>query len=249
MISRTRKSLITHFGHFSGYLFRGIAVAAMASALLLTASTPSKALTFNWSFVTAGDSDNVGQTVSGLISGLHEGDNYGSELDDLYVRVTDTPTGELLLDDWAFDSLTDPATTIAFTVTGGVMTFANAAFFIGGDHKGPELYFTLNDSFIGWYAPMLADRNIPVYWYRDNSDSTEFSIRKYYEIHLDLSWAQAPLASDGQRFITAAAFNTAPTSFVAAPEVPLPAALPLFAAGLSAMGFVGWLKRKALSAA
>lgn len=33
------------------------------------------------------------------------------------------------------------------------------------------------------------------------------------------------------------------------PEVPLPAALPLFAAGLGAMGFLGWRRRKAAVAA
>jgi hypothetical protein len=250
MMRCARTFLIPHFKHLAGFQFRGIATAVVAIGLLMMVATPSMALTFSWSFVTTGDSDNVGETISGLIAGLHEGDNLGSELDDLYVSVTGTPTDGLLLDDWGFYSLTDPTTTVAFTVTGGVMTFANAAFFIGGDLLGPELYFSLNNT-VGWYSPMLADRNIPVYWYAGWGDNTAFTPRAYYTLNpdLNLSWAQLSLTDDGKRFIEAAKFNNATTSFAPAPEVPIPAALPLYAAGLGAMGFFGWRKRKAAPAA
>ncbi len=229
-----------------------LASAVAGAVLLMASATSSNALTFNWSFFSAGDADNFGGEVKGWISGLHEGTNDGSGVT---VAVTGTPTGDLIRSDWEFYGITNPSTHPAFTVTGGVLTQANAAFFTPGtdpltglDLIGPELYFSLNDT-LGWYSPMLADRNLGTdgtYWYTEYSD-TNFTARHLYRVNPLASWAiLGSLLSDEElRPYKAARVLSVLTKFEAAPDVPLPAALPLFAAGLGAMGFFGWRKRRA----
>lgn len=95
---------------------------ALAGATLALA-TPAHALTFNWSFVTDGGSTGgAGQTISGTISGLVEGDNDGTGLT---ITVDSTPTGELVGGGWNFGGSGGGP---AFTVTGGAVTFAGAVY-------------------------------------------------------------------------------------------------------------------------
>ncbi len=250
MIYPATTSLIPRFRYLARLQFRGIALAVMASALLLMAATPSKALTYSWSFVTTGDSDNPGETVSGLIWGLQEGFNNGS---DVHASVTSTPTGELLGGGWEFVT-TMPPFGMAFEVTGGVLTYANAGF-KRGDH---ELLFSLNDV-SGYSSPKLDDQE-DIWWYAGFDDTTAFTPKAYYELNLQVPWMLMATALDPaspnysedpayRNFLAAAYANEASMSVAAAPEVPIPAALPLLAAGLGAMGFAGWRKkRKAISA-
>ncbi|MEG3438086.1 PEP-CTERM sorting domain-containing protein [Pannus brasiliensis CCIBt3594] len=119
------------------------------TVLALSNAIPANALTFNWSFeIAPGSTGNIGETVSGTISGLVEGNNPGTGLT---VTVDSTPTNELIGGGWSFlsSSIGGPA----FTVTGGVITFADAAFTRNNDNErvlfgGFGGYFpTLNDLF------------------------------------------------------------------------------------------------------
>jgi hypothetical protein len=120
-------------------------VLAAAAALFLSGAAPGSALTFNWSFdATGGTSTGI---VTGTISGLVEGSNDGTGLT---VTVLSSPSGNVLGGGWDFigSSLGGDA----FTVTGGAVTFADAAFYrdsgddvvFFGDYGGyfPELFST-----------------------------------------------------------------------------------------------------------
>jgi hypothetical protein len=214
----------------------------MASALLLIAATPSKALTFSWSFVTTGDSDNPGETVSGLIWGLQEGFNNGS---DVHASVTSTPTNALLGGGWEFVT-TMPPFGLAFIVNeDGDLIYANAGFGRFGDQ---ELLFSINDN-TGYSIPKLADHSENIWWFADSEDNTDFNPKTYYELNLQVPWMLMATATDPayRDFLAAAYANNASMAFAAAPEVPIPAALPLLAAGLGAMGFAGWRKKRKAS--
>ena len=103
-------------------------LASALATIMVVLALPANALTFNWSFVTTGDSDDPGETVSGLIWGLQEGFNNGS---DVHASVTSTPTGDLVGGVWDFYTTTPPSGT-AFVVTDSVLTYANAGFILNG---------------------------------------------------------------------------------------------------------------------
>jgi hypothetical protein len=124
---------------------------ALAGANLALA-TPAHALTFNWSFVTeAGSTGGEGQTISGTISGLVEGNNPGAGLT---VTVDSTPTGELVGGGWNFGG---NGGGLAFTVTGGAVTFARAIYLsstvVGSNSV--RLFF----GEFGGFIPQLVDLN------------------------------------------------------------------------------------------
>lgn len=257
MTYQTRKSLIPYLRHLAGFKFSGIALAAVTAALLVVGATPVNALTFSWSFVMTSDSDDPGETISGLIWGLHEGLNSGS---DVHASVTSTPNGALVRSDWEFYT-SMPQGVGPFIVTGGVLTYVNAGFLINGQLGGPELLLSLNDD-IGYSSPKLDDQE-DTWWYAGFEDNTAFSPKNYFTLKLEIPWIllgstlndpdyvpDPKLDPIYNNYLRAAYANEASTSFAAAPEIPLPAALPLLAAGLGAMGFAGWRKkRKASSAA
>ncbi len=251
MTYRATTSLIQRFRYLARLQFRGIALAVVASALLLIAATPSKALTFSWSFVTDGDSDDPGETISGLIWGLHEGPNFGSGV---HASVTSTPTGDLVGGGWDFYETTPPLG-IAFVVTGGVLTYANAGFILNGASPfgGPQLLFSINNDANDYSFPMLAHGDEDIWWSAGFDDTTTFTPKAYYELKLKVPFMLMATAIDPdspnydpryREFLAAASANEAAMSFAAAPEVPIPAALPLLAAGLGAMGFAGWRKKR-----
>ena len=224
-----------------------------AASLLTLAATPSEALTFSWSFVTTPDSDNPGETVSGLIWGLHEGSNDGSGVS---VSVTSTPTGELKGLDWDFYStLGLPAGSSAFTVSGGVLTYANAAFLINGQLGGPELILSLNDT-VGYSSPQLDDQD-NTWWFAGFGDGNKFTPRTLnLDFHV-LSWTLLAALTDPKSatyderylpFLDSVHANQASIGFAAAPEVPLPAALPLLASGLGGLGLLGWRRKRKANA-
>ncbi|PZQ64611.1 MAG: hypothetical protein DI570_04795 [Phenylobacterium zucineum] len=99
-------------------------------------AAPSLAATFSntWSFV-----DTVsGQTVSGLISGLTNGDNQSA--DGLTITVTTSPRG-VFLGEYTFDfgaNAGDPSLPDTYSAAGGVITFAN---FIYANEMGEFLTF------------------------------------------------------------------------------------------------------------
>ena len=253
MTCKARKSLISHFRHLAGSQFRGIAPAVVAATLLMIVATPAKALTFSWNFVTTGDSDNPGETVSGLIWGLQEGFNNGS---DVHASVTSTPTDDLEGGVWDFYTTTPPLG-IAFVVTGGVLTYANAGFTLDGASPfgGPQLMFSINTDANDYSFPLLADGE-DISWYAGFDGATTFTPKVYYELNLQVPWMLLATAIDPdspnydplyREFLAAAYANNASMAFAAAPEVPIPAALPLLAAGLGAMGFAGWRKKRKAS--
>jgi hypothetical protein len=228
----------------------------MASALLTMTATPSKALTFSWSFVTSGDSDDPGETVSGLIWGLQEGFNNGS---DVHASVTSTPTGELLGGVWEFYT-TMPPLGIAFEVSGGVLTYANAGFVLGPGLGSPQLIFSINNDANDYSLPLLAHGDEDIWWYAGIDDTTTFTPKAYYELGLSVPYMLMATVFDPdspnydpdpdpayRSFLAAASANKASMSAAAAPEVPIPAALPLLAAGFGAMGFAGWRKKRKAS--
>ena len=97
----------------AGLLFLGISGAAHAH--------PALALAFQWSFTS--ELDDAGKMVRGTISGLSEGQNDGSGLD---IMVTDTPDGQGIPGGpWVFFGTAIPNGD-AFTVTDGIVTFADA---------------------------------------------------------------------------------------------------------------------------
>ena len=105
-------------------VYSSLALAGAASLVALFNPIAANALSFNWSFVAGPfSSGQVGQTISGTISGLVEGSNPGTGLT---VTVDSTPTGQLLGGGWSFID-TDKGGN-AFTVTGGTVTFADAYF-------------------------------------------------------------------------------------------------------------------------
>jgi hypothetical protein len=128
-------------------------LALAGAALAISTATPAHALTFTWSFVT-GDSSTGGggQTISGTISGLVEGNNDGTGLT---ITVDSTPTGELTGGGWTFVEafLGGPA----FTVTGGVVTFADA-FYSSSTVVGSNNAALFFGGF-GGFVPELSDSN------------------------------------------------------------------------------------------
>ncbi|NJK36194.1 MAG: hypothetical protein HC919_15345 [Oscillatoriales cyanobacterium SM2_2_1] len=93
---------------------------------LFACSTPTFALSFDWSFTTdaasQGPPAGAGQIIRGTIDGLVEGNNNGTGVT---VVVTSTPTGALTGGGWSFF---DSPSGTAFRVTAGNVTFADAAF-------------------------------------------------------------------------------------------------------------------------
>ena len=123
------------------------ALALTGTAFVLSTATPANALTFNWSFVTdAGSTGGAGQTVSGTIRGLVEGNNPGTGLT---IAVDSTPTGELLGGGWDFDGTGVNSIGRAFTVTGGTVTFADVVF-----RRGDAI---LSFGGFGGVSPVLSD--------------------------------------------------------------------------------------------
>ena len=96
-------------------------IAGLAFTVSGLATNPAHALLFDWSFTSAVPFDNPGGIISGTIDGLLEGDNDGTGLT---IEVLSTPTGELLGGGWEFFDVT--VTGVAFTVTGGEITFASS---------------------------------------------------------------------------------------------------------------------------
>jgi hypothetical protein len=134
-------------------------LALAGTALAISTATPANALTFTWSFVTDSDSTGgAGQTISGTISGLVEGNNDGTGLT---ITVDSTPTGELTGGGWTFvqTRLGGPA----FTVTGGVVTFADALYFsstvVGGNNAG-----LLFGGFGGFDPALIDDNDFEPFW-------------------------------------------------------------------------------------
>jgi hypothetical protein len=73
--------------------FFASSLALAGTALALSTTTTANALTFNWSFITNSFSTGgAGQTISGKISGLVEGNNPGPGLT---ITVDSTPTRHL----------------------------------------------------------------------------------------------------------------------------------------------------------
>ncbi len=133
----------------SKIILRNPSVSLVTLVMTLGISAPAMALSFNWSFE-AGlgsipDTD-IGQTITGTISGLVEGDNDGTGLT---ITVDSTPSGDLLGSGWTLDTAgsSDPA----FVVTGGMVTFANA--FYTRNSGTNVLLFGLN----GTFDPALSD--------------------------------------------------------------------------------------------
>ena len=128
--------------------------------LVLIATAPSQALTFDWQFTIEGFG-HIGETVAGTISGLVEGSNDGTGLT---VVVTSTPTGQFEGGGWTFDqSYGGPA----FAVTGGAVTSADALFTIGGFY-GVRLYF----GGYGGYYPQLIDGSTSPNWFTNSGQTT-----------------------------------------------------------------------------
>jgi hypothetical protein len=127
-----------------------LALASAASLLALFNPTAANALSFTWSFIAGtGSSGQAGQTISGKISGLVEGSNDGSGLT---VTVDSTPTGDLLGGGWTFqDTGLGALPPLAFTVSGGSITFADAFFYRAGGNEA--LFF----GGFGGYNPQLVD--------------------------------------------------------------------------------------------
>jgi hypothetical protein len=118
-------------------------IAGLTCAIFGFSTNSAHALLFNWSFTTEAGSDNPGGVVSGTIDGLVEGLNGGAGL---IVEVTSTPTGELVGVGWTFSF--GPG----FTVTGGLVTFADAQYIRATDH----LFFSTDPS-NNLFFPQLID--------------------------------------------------------------------------------------------
>lgn len=105
------------------------------TALLLftafSASAPAAALTLNWSFVPAIDSSGSFAAIKGTVSGLAEGNNSG---DLIQAFITASPFADAL--GGAYDYQYSPGAGLAFVVTGGIVTYADAVF----AHDGIRLY-------------------------------------------------------------------------------------------------------------
>ena len=129
---------------------------AFALVGAIFAATPAFAgpLAFDWEFTVTGGSAPASGVVKGTIDGLMEGSNDGTGLT---IVVTDTPTGAFEGDTgWTFVDTSLGGD--AFTVTGGLVTFADALFTTGlkglyfGGYSGfvPQIYNA--DSGLNWYT-------------------------------------------------------------------------------------------------
>ena len=111
------------------YLTSHLFLAATTLSVALLTPTTAMALTFRWSFVTdAFSTGGAGNTVSGIISGLREGENFGGPFVSVTVdsvpQLRRTPTDQLLGGGWnCSNPFIDEA---AFVVTQNQITFANA---------------------------------------------------------------------------------------------------------------------------
>ncbi|MEG3438088.1 PEP-CTERM sorting domain-containing protein [Pannus brasiliensis CCIBt3594] len=137
------------------------ALAVAGTALALSGAAPANALKFNWSFVIDGglSSGGGGQTISGTIDGLQEGDNPG---DTLIVTVLSTPTGELTGSGWTFSG------GAGFFVTGETIALFDAVYTRNG---GTETLNFGNDG--GNVSPSLADSVNGIAW--NSSGVTTFT--------------------------------------------------------------------------
>ena len=137
------------------------------------------------------------------------------------------------------------------------MTYANAGFILNGisPFGGPQLMFSINNDDNDYSFPQLTDGK-DISWYAGFDGTTTFTPKAYYKLNLQVPWMLLATAIDPDspnydplngEFLAAAYANNASMAFAAAPEVPIPAALPLLAAGLGAMGFAGWRKKRKAS--
>ncbi|MBF2056704.1 MAG: hypothetical protein IGQ45_05635 [Cyanobacterium sp. T60_A2020_053] len=148
--------------------FNFLATLGIASLGLLMSQTSAEGagLSFNWSFVIGnGSTGQVGETVSGTISGLQNGSNDGNGL---AIVVTDTPTDEFEgLSDWSF--LRTGGGEDAFIVTDGEVTLANALFL----SSGPSLFF---GGFVDFtFIPQLVDLDSDPNWFNVDGGKTQFT--------------------------------------------------------------------------
>ena len=106
----------------------GLALATLA--VLALTPRPAQALDFTFTFTTDGSgTGGAGQTVAGTLSGLTDGANAGPG-----VTATVTQSPETALDDtYTFDIASTSGD--AFTVSGGNITFASAAFLDSGNDE------------------------------------------------------------------------------------------------------------------
>ncbi len=180
-------------------------VLVLASALLLSfASTPSDALTFDFSFSNVvGD---VNGTVTGQIFGLT--DNTSNQAATL-VDVTSAPAGLGLPIPPNLSFQPQFANPNSFTVTSGTIT--NAAF----------------DGSSGAVSTITGGPVTP--------DLELFSGPPFGPAAVLLINTFSPRVDAGPN---------PPTFTEEAPNVPLPATLPLFATGLGALGLLGWRRKR-----
>ena len=145
-------------------------IAGLAVAVIGLATNPAHALLFDWSFTSAVGFDDPGGSISGTIDGLLEGDNDGTGLTiEVVSTPTTTPAGQLLGGGWQFFDLTVAG--VAFTVTGGQITFASAQYvrpgiaslFFGSDPQG------------GTFSPQLIDDTDRNPNWRNDDVSTVFT--------------------------------------------------------------------------
>ncbi len=111
-------------------------IAGLAFTVSGFATNPAHALLFNWSFTSGVGFDDEGETISGTIDGLVEGDNVFPGLTTLTIAVVNTPTGQLEVGGWFFISVEGGS--VGFTVTGGQVTFASVRY---GTSTGDNLFF------------------------------------------------------------------------------------------------------------
>ena len=142
-----------HVGNIEMKTIRLLALAACTAL-----SSPSFAATFsnNWSFVDQA----TGQTVSGVISGLVDGDDLGTE--GLTVTVTQSPYAVFLgTYEWAFSAEAGyPSNLDSYSAANGVITFAN---FIYANEMGEFIQFGSSPESGGRYPQITSNTGVSVF--------------------------------------------------------------------------------------
>lgn len=143
---------------------------SIATVVLILIPLSSQAsLLFDWEW-TADSNMNTGETISGTISGLVEGNNSGVGV---VIEVVDTPTG-------LFEGINDWTLVATFSACGGVAFIVSASAVTCGDARYSSVIGATNRLFFGGSGgafPELSTSNFSQSWFDRDQPQITYTLR------------------------------------------------------------------------